>query len=117
MSPNAYYAKHLAWAVDKGIVDRGGKLSPNQVLPREEMCVLLDKYLTNILGITEVDVSGIETFEDDGSISGYARESVYRMRALGIVSGVGNNKFDPMGTSQRCAASIVAVLFHDMFLE
>ncbi len=117
VSPNAYYAKHLAWAVDKGIVDRGGKLSPNQVLPREEMCVLLDKYLTNILGITEVDVSGIETFEYDGSISGYARESVYRMRALGIVSGVGNNKFDPMGTSQRCAASIVAVLFHDMFLE
>lgn len=116
VSPSAYYAKHLAWAVENGIVTPGGKLAPNQVLPREEMCTLLDRYLTNILGVTDIDTSGIEEFADDDMISESARESVYRMRALGIVSGVGGNKFDPMGTSQRCAASIVAVLFHDMFL-
>ena len=39
------------------------------------------------------------------------------MRALGIVTGVGGNRFDPLGTSQRGAACRVAVLFHDMFLE
>ncbi len=116
-SPSAYYARHLAWAVDNGLVVPGGKLSPNRVLPREEMCVLLDKYLTNILGITEVNASPVEEFDDDASISGSAKEAVYKMRALGIVTGVGGNRFDPLGTSQRGAACRVAVLFHDMFLE
>ncbi len=81
------------------------------------MCVLLDKYLTNILGITEVNASPVEEFDDDASISGSAKEAVYKMRALGIVTGVGGNRFDPLGTSQRGAACRVAVLFHDMFLE
>lgn len=117
VSADAYYAKHLAWAVENGIVAQGGKFNGNQVLPREQMCAMLDRYLTNILGVTYVDVSGVDKFDDDSSISSYAKDAVYRMRALGIVSGMGNNKFDPMGTSQRCTASIVAVLFHDTVIE
>ena len=49
--------------------------------------------------------------------SHWACASINEASTDGVINGVGNNKFDPMGTSQRCAASIVAVLFHDMFLE
>lgn len=117
VSPTAYYAKYLAWAAERGIVAQGGKFNPNQVLPREQMCTMLDRYMTNVLGITDVDISGVDKFTDDDTISSYAKESVYKMRVLGIVSGTGNNKFDPKGTSQRCAASAVTVLFHNKFIE
>ncbi len=113
VSNSAYYAKHLAWAVANGVVSSGDKFDPNQELPREQMCSMMDRYLTNVLGVTDIDVSQVDKFSDDKKISGYAKEAVYRMRALGIVSGNGNNSFDPKGTSERCAASVVAVLFHD----
>ena len=113
VSNSAYYAKHLAWAVANGVVSSGDKFNPNQELPREQMCSMMDRYLTNVLGVTDIDVSQVDKFSDDNKISGYAKEAVYRMRALGIVSGNGNNSFDPKGTSERCAASVVAVLFHD----
>lgn len=115
VSTSAYYSKALAWAIDKGIVSLGSKFYPNWVIPREQMCTMLDRYLVNVQGVTEVDTSGSEDFADDGDISEFARDAVYRMQALGIVNGVGGNRFNPQGTSMRCEACAVAVRFHNLF--
>lgn len=114
---NAYYTRHLAWAVENGIVAPGGKFEPNQVLPREQMCLMLDKFMSNVMGVAPLDVSNVERFSDDNKISPEAKDAVYRMRELGVISGTGNNKFDPAGTSKRCTASTVAVQFHDKVME
>lgn len=113
----AYYTRHLAWAVASGIVAPGGEFRPDQVLPREEMCLMLDKYMSNVMGVPQLDVSGAAPFDDDDKISTEARDAVYRMRELGVISGTGNNRFDPQGTSKRCTASVVAVQFHDKVME
>lgn len=114
---NAYYRRHLAWAVSNGIVSPAKKFSPNDTLPREQMCTMLDRYMTKVLGVTDVDTSKIAKFADDSSISSWAKTAVYRMRALGIVNGEGQNRFNPKGTTQRCAASKVAVLFYEKLIE
>lgn len=108
---NAWYRKQLAWAYSKGIIKPAKKFNPNVVLPREQLCTMMDRYMTNILGV-EVDISKTKKFADDESISSWATDSVYRMRALGIVDGVGGNRFSPKGSTQRSAASKVAVLFY-----
>ena len=117
VSPSAYYYHHLAWAVSNGIIAPADKFNPDQLLPREQMCAMLDRYLVNVLGVTDVDISGVDKFADDSGISSYAKESVYKMRALGIVAGGDGNKFNPHGTTERCAASRVAVVFYETLIE
>lgn len=114
---NAYYYHHLAWAVSNGVVSPAEKFNPSQTLPREQMCVMLDRYLTNVLGVYDIDISDVDKFADDHKISSWAKDAVYRIRALGIVNGVGNNYFDPKGTTQRSSASKVAVMFYEDLIE
>ena len=114
---NAWYRKQLAWAYRKGIISPAKKFNPNDTLPREQLCTMMDRYMTKVLGVTDVDASRVSKFSDDKSISSWAKNSVYRMRALGIVSGIGKNRFDPKGTTQRSAASKVAVLFYQKLVE
>lgn len=114
---NAYYTRQLAWAAENGIVARASRFNPNQAIPREQMCVMMDRFLSNVLGVTEVDTSMVEKFADDDSISDFAKESAYRMRALGLITGVGDNRLAPKGASQRCAGCVVAVQIHDKFME
>jgi len=48
-------------------------------------------------------------FSDDGSISGYAKDSVYFMTAKGVINGTGNNMFSPGTVATREQAIIIAV--------
>lgn len=113
---DAYYTRQLAWAVEKGIVAADTKFHPNMALPREQMCVMLDRFMSNVIGVIDVDTSMVEKFADDDNIIDYAKESVYRMRALGIISGVDSDRLAPKGTSQRCAVSVVTVYIRDNFI-
>ena len=39
-------------------------------------------------------------FADDKNISGWAKDSVYFMKAKGVIDGVGGNKFAPRATTE-----------------
>lgn len=55
------------------------------------------------------DAREADAFADDGDISEWAKDGVYFMASNKIVSGIGNNRFDPQANAQGQAALIMAV--------
>lgn len=100
---NAYYVAAVNWAHSNNIVSGVGnnKFSPNAVITREQMCLILSRCF----GLN-VEESYVE-FDDDYEISGWAKDAVYACRLNGLVSGVGNNKFNPKGYSTRAQAATI----------
>ena len=60
----------------------------------------------------EFQTNGIRNdFVDSDEISDYAREAVYRIKEIGIIDGVGENRFNPKGLCTRAmAAKIIDLL-------
>ena len=50
---------------------------------------------------------GAQEFADDYLISDYAKSFVYGMRSLGVMSGTGDNMFEPKNNATRAMAAKV----------
>ncbi len=97
--------KHL---YSLGIINGVGenKFKPNNIITREEAATILCR----ILNITsEKTPDNKELFSDDYQISDWAKESVYIMKNVGIMQGVGDNRFSPAEhyTTEQAVAAIV----------
>lgn len=105
VSPDAYYAKAVQWANQQGIANGsgGGLFNPESEISRQEMCSLLYRFM----GLQPVE--DYTSFADDSQISSWAKEAVYACRQANLISGVGDNCFDPLGTASRAQACVVAV--------
>lgn len=103
----AYYAPYVAWAESKGIVKGtgNGKFEPNRTITREEMAVILDKFLGDQNKI--YSSTNKAQFDDGTTISSWAKGSVEKMANLGFLSGVGNGNFVPKGSFTRAQAAQV----------
>lgn len=108
---NAYYYHDLAWAVQAGIVSKGKKFNPSASVPREQLCLMLSNMAKRY--DAALDGSQDKLFSDDDKISSWAKTAVYEMRNLGVVSGTGNNAFEPKGTSTRATAATMLVSFYN----
>lgn len=111
VAQNAWYAAAVNWAADSGVVSgKGdGRFAPDASITREEMCVMLNNYTTNVLQVVP-EYDG-HTFDDDRVISSWAKNGVYNAYAFGWVSGKGENSFDPQGNTLRSEAAVVYVKF------
>ena len=50
---------------------------------------------------TKVDLTKVSKFADDSDLNDWGRSPVYYMSNIGIIKGVGNNKFDVKGKATR----------------
>lgn len=75
---------------------------PDGIITREMGAVFASRALKN-RGVSPEKDSVI--FADDTQISDYAKESVYSLKLAGIISGIGNNEFNPKGTMTRAEAA------------
>ena len=75
-----------------------GKFNPNGLLTREAAAAILVR-LSTALG--NPPQKSAPTFDDNGSISGWAVESVGQCQAAGIMGSTGNNQFSPQGAYTR----------------
>jgi len=113
VDPNAYYAKPVAWAYTKGIVNGVGnnKFAPNMSITREQLAVMMYNYMV----VEQIDkpASLVEfpEFADAEEISDWATNAVNVMRATGLMSGKPNNKFDPKGTATRAEVATILMNF------
>ena len=69
-------------------------------------------WLLGEMGLAHPDsiagaVSAVAAFRDAGSISGWAYESVERMRQTGILNGDTNGNFNPLNGATRAEAATV----------
>ena len=104
---DAYYAPYVAWAESKGIVKGTGfgKFEPNRTITREEMAVILDKFLSDQK--KTYPSTNKAQFNDGTTISSWAKGSVEKMADQGLLSGVGNGNFVPKGSFTRAQAAQV----------
>ena len=105
-----YYAAYVNWAAEKGIVQGigNGKFDPNRPITREEMAVMMNKFLQ----VTNKKLSEKESkvFTDGGTIAPWAKEAVGAMAKKGIVKGMEDGSFRPKSGFTR--AQVAQVLYN-----
>ena len=67
---------------------------PYKSITREEAAVILSRIYSLLYGDMEAECG---LYEDDDTISDWAKEAVYKMLTTGIMNGVGDNRFDSQG--------------------
>lgn len=113
---NAWYKASVGWAADKGIVTgTNGKFNPNANITRQEMAVMLDRYVKNTTKTTlSASIKAVD-FNDGQTISSYAKASVATMQQAGIIAGKSNNFFEPNANATRAeVAKMTATLIKNL---
>jgi len=87
-----------------------GSFGANDHITRQDVAVLVYR-LVNELGIKLPVVNRPVPFADDAQISDYAKEAVNALYQAGVISGVGDYRFDPMGYANRAQAAKIIAFF------
>ncbi|WP_130862236.1 S-layer homology domain-containing protein [Bacilliculturomica massiliensis] len=119
VAADAWYAGAAAWANEAGVASGtgNGNFSPEANITRQDMAVMLTKYISSVAK-KELEVKNeAVTFTDSASIAEYAEEAVKTMQTGGIISGVkaadGSYSFKPTANATRAeAASMVSGLLN-----
>ncbi|MET3617715.1 hypothetical protein ABID14_001349 [Peptoniphilus olsenii] len=106
-----YYSPYITWANKVGIVSGVGQgnFAPDKELTREEMAVMMTKFL-KVSGKNLNAKGNTNAFKDEDKIQGWAKDSVKEMARLGVVSGMGDGSFAPK--SQFTRAQVAQVLYN-----
>lgn len=109
VATGTWYAPYVQWAAKNGIVDgvAVGKFAPNSPVTREQMAALVIRYADAAKKTLPAGVDVPASFRDAGSISGWAFESVDRMRQTGLLNGDENGNFNPKNGATRAEAATV----------
>ena len=104
-------------AANLGLVSGVGnnKYAPGQLVTREQMATILLNALKVLNPDADFSIEGAAKFADDNKVESWARNGVYYCSKVKIVSGVGNNLFDPDGNATREAAVIVCSKAYEYF--
>ena len=104
-------------AANLGLVSGVGnnKYAPGQLVTREQMATILLNALKVLNPGADYSIEGAAKFSDDNKVESWARNGVYYCSKVKIVSGVGNNLFDPDGNATREAAVVVCSKAYEYF--
>ncbi len=107
VEPDAWYTKAVTWAQENSIVSGygNGKFGTNDNIRREDIAAIFWRYAGR------PTVGRDAEFADMAQVSGYALEAVDWARAKGIISGKGNNRFDPKGYATRAEVATILMNF------
>ncbi|MGN0181548.1 MAG: S-layer homology domain-containing protein, partial [Candidatus Ornithomonoglobus sp.] len=108
VAENAWYYSSVATAYSLGIVKgiSDTEFGSDSNISRQDMAVMITRLLANQNLALNRELT-YEAFADEASIADYAAESVKTLYEAGIIDGIGNNLFDPRGTTTRAAAAKV----------
>ena len=103
-----WYAPYVEWASDIGLTNGtgNGKFSPDAPITRQELCLMLQKYIEINEIILPDSVSSV-TFKDDKNISSWAYNAVYYCQKKGFVTGDNLGSFNPKNSATRAESSVI----------
>lgn len=110
---DTWYTQAVVWANENHVVNGvgGDKFAPDDPVTREQMCVIMARFLENCVGMDLTAYKESEmTFLDQSEISDFAVESVKMCVALGLITGApaeGGMKFQPQEPASRAAVAVV----------
>lgn len=115
VKPSDYYAPFVEWAASNGIVSGtgGGKFSPNESVTREQMAVILYRYVESIGGDTTYTTNALNRFPDANRVSSYANQALQWAVSHGLLSG-SDGKLLPQGTATRAQVAQVFMNAKDL---
>ena len=90
-----------------------GKFSPNAPLTREQAATMINNLFTFC---SKALPAANAAFADNGDISAWALDSVGKVQAAGIMSGVGNNRFAPKDNYTREQSIVTALKTYEVLL-
>jgi len=99
-----WFCKYVNIAYEKGLVNGlgNGEFGTGNLITRQDMTVIL----CNALKAKGAELpTGALSFDDMGSISGYALSSVEALYAMGVVNGISEKEFQPLGYATRAQAA------------
>lgn len=105
-SEEAWYTKFELWAKSVGLLE-GIEFKPNMALSREDMAVILVRYI-KYSGINYAVTDEYIEFADENFISEHAKDALQILFKLGIFKGKGNQVIDPASSTTR--AELTALL-------
>ena len=114
VSSDAWYFGAVQWASSLGIVTGtgDGNFDPNTPISREQMAVMLFRFI-QIMGI-EIPLDVLTIFVDNYAISPWAVEAVATIQAMGIISGRPDGSFDPHTTATRGEVAAIFARFLEL---
>ncbi|MDO5037993.1 MAG: 5'-nucleotidase C-terminal domain-containing protein, partial [Tissierellia bacterium] len=114
----SWYEKAVNWASANKIVEGYGEgiFKPNQEVTREEMAVILSRYLDYAKVLPKEDFKAKE-YTDQDQISTWALASVNHLQAFEVMTGRADGSFDPKGTGSRAELAKVMSVLEDMLAK
>ena len=108
VQPSDWYADAIDWAYEQGYVSGTGAntFSPNSVVTRAQIAVILSNYLHSINADLEEDGTSA-AFNDIAAIPSWALEGVKYMQAIGLMAGDSAGNFNPNKELTRAEAATV----------
>ena len=103
--------EHIKMLNEAGIINGKSEteFAPNDLLTREEAAVILNRMVNKTIPVPVTEM--YFNFDDEASISDWAYNSIQVMCNMGVMNGVGENKFAPQVTytTEQAIATIVRV--------
>jgi hypothetical protein len=99
-----WYTAAAVWAKQAGLLPDNTAFSGEAVISREDMAIMLVKYLKR-MGIETVTSELVVEFTDAAQMSEAGNAAFQTLYASGIFKGVGNGAMDPTGTTTRAQFS------------
>ena len=103
----AWYAPYVNWALANGIVSgtSATTFSPDAKITRQDMAVMLYQYTQRY--DVALQQQTVTPFMDESSICAYALPAVQALHRAGVISGMPDGSFQPLGTATREQACVV----------
>lgn len=97
-----WFFQAVTWASDNGVVSgSGGNFNPNAYITREEMAVIIERYVTKVANKHLEVIDNSNKFADEEEIADYAKTAVETMKNSGMIAGKENHTFAPKENATR----------------
>jgi len=108
---DAWYYEYVAAGYANGIVNGidDSIFGQGRFVSRQDIAAMAGRAMEK-LGV-KMGEQASDAFSDDGLISDYAKETVYSLKAMGVINGKGNNAFDPLGNATRAEAAKIKLCY------
>lgn len=108
----------IASAYSLGIVNGvgNGRFEPYNTATRQEVSVMLYRTLKAAKSGFDFSIKNKHIFSDEAHISPWAHDSIKYLYGSGVITGVGNNRFNPEGSATREEAVILIKRMYEKYV-
>lgn len=109
-----WYYPYVEKAYKCGVVNgvSESRFDAHSSITREQMAAMLYRAAA-AAGMSVADAAD-GYFDDDASISEYAKQAIYALKSVSVLNGTGGNMFNPKDNTKRCEAAKVIKCLMDL---